>query len=440
MALRQFLRRETALEGRPIFLQGGRLPLFRGVAQPEGSDFVCGWCRESVLAENILPRQLWDLTLGCFRCAGRSVFPNRPVGSPLGRNVGTPFPRTRVVVRTSPIELSSGVVYSSVACADAREKELARLAAPLRDLPSRSLAGPRVLLELVERARMAFRPLIDSDSHPGAGRSARRDPHRQRFLVERVQASAQSFPHAIDIPAIIELDLVVELAQAWATHPSWRTRIKTLRDPGELSHGILEMAAASFLIAIGNDVGPQAPQERHRTADLECVISAADVLSLEVKVPRRHQWPTARSLTHDEAVAVVNRALGSAGTGPGGQLEPGTSGLLVVGGYHVPLDEAALLRDVAKECLTQEHSHISAAMVVGLATHSAGEAVDGLVQVPAGRGMGCAIIHLVALNPFYTGPIILRARESPDDLRDLPSFGEQRQLLPGGPAWEESGR
>jgi len=437
VALRQFLRREVASGGRPIFLQDGHLPVFRGVAQPEGTDLLCGWCRENVLAANILPRQLWDLTLGCFRCGRRSIVPSRPAGSPLGRHFGTPFRRTRLVARASPIELPGGFAYASATCVEARKAELDLLAAPLRHLPSRTLDGPRVLSQLVDRARAVFGPLIDGDSIGTAALSGHRKAHRLRFLVARVQASAGSFPNAIDIPAIIELDLVVELAHAWATHPSWRKRIKTFRDPGEFSHGILELAAASFLIAIGNDVGPQAPRANRRTADLECVISAADVLALEVKVPHRLQWPTAVPLTHAEAVLVVNGALRSAGTGPGGQLDPGRSGLLVLGGYHVPLDDAALLRDVAKECLTYEHRHIAGAMVVGLSTHAAGEQMNDLVQVPAGAGMGCAVIHLVALNRHYSGPIILKARDTPDDLQDLPSFGEQRQLLPGGPAWAE---
>jgi hypothetical protein len=58
------------------------------------------------------------------------------------------------------------------------------------------------------------------------------------------------------------------------------------------------------------------------------------------------------------------------------------------------------------------------------------------VQVDAGTGMGFAIVHLMALNPHYEGPIVLRARDTPD-LHDLEGFGDQRQLLPAGQPWEQ---
>src|SRR5439155_11785902 len=165
------------------------------------------------------------------------------------------------------------------------------------------------------------------------------------------------------IPAIIELDLVVELARAWASDPTWPKRLNAFREPGEFSHGILECAAASLLIAIGNDVGPQPPTKGRRTADLQCVISAADVLALEVKVPHRLQWPADGPLRGDESATLVNRALESADTGPRGQLDPTRSGILVLGGLHVPLDDAVRLRDAAKTCLlAQRRPHIAGVM------------------------------------------------------------------------------
>src|SRR5436190_1888444 len=109
----QRLQRQLTSDARPVFLQRGRFPLFRGIAQTEGSNYLCGWCGEGVLATNILPRQLWDLTLGCFACDRRSVVPSRPAGSPLGRNVAGPFPRTKLVVLAAPIELPAGAVYAS---------------------------------------------------------------------------------------------------------------------------------------------------------------------------------------------------------------------------------------------------------------------------------------------------------------------------------------
>src|SRR2546428_11434338 len=106
----QRLQRQLTTDARPVFLQHGRFPLFQGIAQTAGSDYLCGWCGEGVLANNILPRQLLDLALGCFTCNRRSVVPTRPAGSPLGRNVADVFPRTELVIPAAPIELPTRAV------------------------------------------------------------------------------------------------------------------------------------------------------------------------------------------------------------------------------------------------------------------------------------------------------------------------------------------
>jgi hypothetical protein len=133
---------------------------------------------------------------------------------------------------------------------------------------------------------------------------------------------------------------------------------------------------------------------------------------------------------------LVDRALGAAGTGRRGQLSPERPGILVIGGFHLALDEVATLRDAALARFTADQAHVAAVMVVSLTVHSGGLQRADLVEVPDGSRMGSAIVHLVALNPGYTGPIGLRARDTPW-LHDLPEFGEQRQILPEG--WCSSG-
>jgi len=428
----------TRPDDRPVFVQGGHRPVFRGVGQPEGLDFVCGSCGNSVLAENVLPRQLWNVAFYCFRCGQSSATARRPPGTPLGRNVDTPLPRTRVVIAQRPIELPGGLVYASPACARARAEELRALAAPLLNNPIRTLEGVDTLHAMLRRVRDTFGDLIDTATHLEGNRRrrGRAERHRLRFLAERVRASAETFPDVIDLPAILELDLILELAHAWQGDPAWPSRLKSFREAGQFTHGIIELAAGSALIAIGNDVGPERPRKGRRTADLGCVISAADVLALEIKVPQRLQWPARSQLRRDEAVTLVERALGAAGTGRRGQLSPERPGILVIGGFHLALDDVAILRDAALACFTADHAHVAAVMVVSLTMHSGGLQRGDLVEVPAGSRMGLAIVHLVALNRGYIGPIGLRARDTPW-LHHVPEFGEQRQILPEG--WCSSG-
>src|SRR5262249_52963331 len=156
-----------------------------------------------VLASNILPRQLWDLALGCFTCNRRSLVPSRPPGSPLGRNAVGPFPRTKLVVPAAPIELPSGAVYASARCVEARRSELRTLAMPLTTVPIQALESSQTLRDLMDRARAVFHSVLQSvlAREQTVGRRPQRQPHRLQFLVERVEASIASFPEAIDIPA-----------------------------------------------------------------------------------------------------------------------------------------------------------------------------------------------------------------------------------------------
>ena len=66
-----------------ILIRSDRRPLFRGIDQPNGCDYLCGGCRSSVLAENILPGQLLDFTLCCLACASPNFTPQRLPGVPI---------------------------------------------------------------------------------------------------------------------------------------------------------------------------------------------------------------------------------------------------------------------------------------------------------------------------------------------------------------------
>lgn len=158
---RQVLDRRREADSGPVFLQGSARPVFRGSVHSGAVDYVCAHCREGVLAESIVPGQLWDVVLLCWRCGERSAAPRRPRGLPIGRRVVTPHRYTRAIVPAATVDLPDGMVLASVECQLQRAAELAGLSAPLMTEDKRTLEGPETFRQLLRRSRSVFGSLVE---------------------------------------------------------------------------------------------------------------------------------------------------------------------------------------------------------------------------------------------------------------------------------------
>jgi len=84
--IRLFRRRErrplTAVDradGIELLVQASRRPVLRD-DWSDGFDYVCGHCRNMVIAEHVMDDQIWDLAFECFRCKRVSLSPVLPPG------------------------------------------------------------------------------------------------------------------------------------------------------------------------------------------------------------------------------------------------------------------------------------------------------------------------------------------------------------------------
>src|SRR5437899_2291360 len=100
--IRLFRRRErrplTAVDradGIELLVQTSRRPVLRD-DWSDGFDYVCGHCRNMVIAERVMDDQIWDLAFQCFRCKGISLSPVLPPERAFPRCVVPPPGRTDI--------------------------------------------------------------------------------------------------------------------------------------------------------------------------------------------------------------------------------------------------------------------------------------------------------------------------------------------------------
>jgi len=94
-------------------------PAFRG-RDPNGFDYNCGHCRGTVLIENTIEGEVWNLAFRCYSCQRISESPSLPSGRPIGRCAYAPHGLYRMT-QTVDIPLGGCIVGSDAT--DQRSKE-----------------------------------------------------------------------------------------------------------------------------------------------------------------------------------------------------------------------------------------------------------------------------------------------------------------------------
>jgi hypothetical protein len=293
------------------------------------------------------------------------------------------------------------------------------------------IGNPQALEFLIEQIRQLLGDVyvmieaidVRSRKHPTF---PERNRHPLMVLVERVQETAQQQWRGgvdLDIAAITELNMVVNLYRQFSRSRAWPIIRKNAKDRRNFIHDVIDLAFTAFTEDAHNGVALQEnPAGGGRLADIRVAASSRGFLSVEVKTPDALQDPHLH-LKPCRADAIIDGSFACADTGRGGQLGSAHPGLLVLGAFRLApqvieeLERAAERKyDAWARAAAQTKQHI-----VGLAmlhfSHSCDEEIDPYplltsLQVvhPQPRIWNAAINVRFVYNPGYTGPIRPRYR------------------------------
>ena len=393
-------------EGLAVLVQGSHAPLFVGVERPGGDRYICGGCGTQVLADCVSVGDLYDIAFRCFACGVCSLGPELPSGRPL------PWQTTVVVdpgkyMIGSTIQGRGEAVLAGRSAVDRSLREMGLSRAV--DLGPKQLS-PEFFDHLLDQVRELlgdeYERLRSSHLRGLASQTPPRHPHRLMELVDAAEAAAASLRGAspsIDAVATVELNVTVAALDRWHDNPEWPTLVRSLQSPHDYRHSVITLAAASFLADAGNAVEfvPVATRPGERRPDLRVHVGARTSIRTEVKAPPVLQHP--EPLSHDQAVETVRDALSSAGSGKGGQLDPDTDAVLIIGGFGLRQEDVNVLKSAGQRVLGGYKDKRRHLMAIGFL--SVGVLVDGR-DIGIGHTeptLSAMLTAAVAENPNYRG-------------------------------------
>jgi hypothetical protein len=181
-------------------------------------------------------------------------------------------------------------------------------------------------------------------------------------------------------------------------------------DSREFVHSIVTLTAASYLRDAGNAAYLYESPDLSRAADLRLDLTPRTFAAAEVKTPARLFRP-ADTLSSPQARQLLERQARSAGFRSGGQLGPAQSGVLIVGGWHIPEAAFACLEREAARLLRDRPlwAHVLGIVVAGLGVEVAGafEHPDGSLRSTPASGISGTMRVATLPNPHYVGPVTL---------------------------------
>jgi hypothetical protein len=339
--------------------------------------------------------------------------------------------------------LPETVLMASQEVIERRQSERLRRAGPLISIVRRTVATGEVIQGLVSRTQghieAFFSEITEADKRGRASATPPRNRHRLARLIHEAEKAATTYDRdeapTFSALSLVELNTTLELFDAWCGDPAWPQLVKSLRDPGEFTHALITLAAASFLSAAGNDVGLPEKSHNKRVPDLVIATTANHVVAIEVKVPRMLETRM-KPVDADCAVDIVRKALRSAGTSQGGQLSPEQPGVLLLGGFHLSDNEMALIEQTAARLFQRGlHGHVAGVAVLSLGVHAESAVIqEGRLSLPPGARIGSGVFLGLARNPYYQGAVKIETTDLPW-LRKLPGTDfELRPSLVGGRA------
>ncbi len=390
-----------------VLIQTTDKPILRGYSQ-HGCDYICGRCRQMVLVEQACEGEILDVIIKCFSCGGLSASPRRPCGIPLPGQRIVPLPGEHSMRVT--IENYIGAVIVGKRSNDDWIKE----SGINHGEDTKSCSDSLDLKAMVEEARTLlpgiFDELLERERRGQKSRTPPKNRHRLMALATEILQCAESFGNSnprINSTAVGEFNMAVDLFKRWKNDPIWPQLLSSLRNPTDYPHAIIALVVASHLNDIGNGAGFIATsQQGKRNADIRIVVSALKSAALEVKAPLLLQKQN-RHLDFNLAGKIVRKAIREADTRKGGQLDPQTPGILLIGGFHLSDEEMAHLEKASRELLENDvphRRHVSAIVVLTIRV-----IVEGTDrgQTTINTTIKPVISYGVAVNPHYDGSISL---------------------------------
>jgi hypothetical protein len=287
------------------------------------------------------------------------------------------------------------------------------------------MADPEFLKSIIDRARRILGPVFDPlRARDLRGQTTPKTPpkHRHRIMemVDATEAALRSVEKGqqeMDVVALVELNMVLELFERWQQNPGIGRIVKEIENPDSYAHAVIVLAAASFLMDAGNAVTVVTPPASgERTPDLRITTPPGERVGVEVKAPIALQKRTSR-VTSEEARKIVASCLKDAGTGPGGQLGVEGTGVLLIGGFQLSRKDVRLLMKAAAEeirRLPRKRLHIITIAILGAdvllenfnisATHA--------TTTNSSRANAIIVARFVH-NPNYAGNVRISEKSSP---------------------------
>ncbi len=366
-------------------------PAFRG-RDPNGFDYNCGHCRGTVLIENTIEGEVWNLAFRCYSCQRISESPSLPSGRPIGRCAYAPHGLYRMT-QTVDIPLGGCIVGSDAT--DQRSKE--------------------------KGSGLKFDGLAASYKRGLAAHTPPSKQHRLMQLLDTAKAGIDSFAAGnptVDDYAIVELRGALRVLEAWHGDPCWPGIVRSLENPTYFRHAVICLAYASFLVDAGNDVALQ-EETVTRSADIQIAVRSNLFTGAEVKSPTALQDPE-EPISIADADRLVGGAMKDAGTGPRGQLSPDRPGLLAIGGFNLREIDLETLQEASRGLLLRTggwRRHIVAISILSFGIASLPSEITGREE---GETIEAIFDIRTSLNPQYTGNAALNQSLRPS-LSSLPS-------------------
>ena len=420
--IRLFRRRErrplTAVDradGIELLVQASRRPVLRD-DWSDGFDYVCGHCRNMVIAERVMDDQIWDLAFECFRCKGVSLSPVLPPGRALPLCVVPPPGRAEIV---NGIDLKR-IVLAGQAAVDRRRAVAGLPGTTFGYVPNRPAppeGTPQFLERVIEDVRQLLGPtfgaLERADRRWRASLMPVKPRHRLMIMVETLRSDIASLgtpDPEMHVDYLVELQALLVSLQRWQQHPFWSKIVDALDN--EYRHTVMLLATATFFEDNANSVEFQETRP-HRTPDLFLVLGPRNRIAVEVKMPEELKASKV-AVGYDNLMNVVKASMEKAGTGPSGQLSPQHPAILVIGSFQTwPSDLSDFARaatDYFREVKgTQKH-----VMGIGLLSF-----VTLMHRGPAKTSSQPALKMTYVGNPGYEGSVRVITERPPHRQRPL---------------------
>lgn len=377
----------------PIVAPFGPAPAFEGArAADNGDKFACPHCRQFEFGNGVTLHQLIDIGFQCPLCRQQSKTPDLPPGRAIPTS-SVMLPKGTYRVRT--VTVPEGATLVSARAIERRLTEMGVLR-PTGWIQPATWQGQ--LSTWVSQAEAFWREEL-----PRLRKRARRikvpSEHRLVWALKQVIESIESGT-SVDMKAVADLVHIVSLFERWQQDPLWEKLRASVNSGKEFHHTLVQMAVVSFLADAGNGVA-LVPEGDSPSPDIVVALNAVKDIATEIKAPLVFNDVT--SLNAKEADDTIERLYKKAKK----QLRAGTSGILVVGGFHVAPDALSGLEQACHRL----YSRHRAESVLGVALVSLSYVNQSLFQEgQAGTAtvMAPTLTVRVASNPNYQGDASLR--------------------------------